>query len=101
MKFGELEESIQQEREELDRKLGLNAKDVELARKKFERDLQEYKQTAGIDQIENKFKSEIATLKAAALMKEKELNASFDIRIRHLIEGHTKDKTNLVSFYNG
>lgn len=101
MKFGELEESMQQEREELDRKLGLNAKEIELARKKFEKDLHEYKKTAGIDQIENTFKSEIATLKAAALTKEKELNASFEIRIRHLIEGHTKDKANIVSFYNG
>lgn len=35
IKFGELEESIQQEREELDRKLGVNAKEIELARKKF------------------------------------------------------------------
>ena len=71
MKFGELEESIQQEREELDRKLGLNTKEIDLARKRFEKDLHEYKKSTGIDQIENKYKSEIAALKAAAVMKEK------------------------------
>jgi hypothetical protein len=57
----------------LNKKIQESQKDLNIVRNNIDKEVNKYKESTGIQEIEKKFRSEIYALKASALKKEREL----------------------------